>query len=148
MDLARRLFFFFSSFFLIVLCRELVYKSSWTRWKYRNGSSAGGNQRDSTDQAEIHQQKVGDVVSGCAKRHCYVCHGHGARRALLGEAAGDGRDGAGVSQGFAMRKSCNLHQQPARGWSRIAPLSWAASSLPHARCSQSLLRQQLHKRHK
>lgn len=45
MDLARRLFFFF---FLIVLCRELVYKSLWTRWKYRNGSSAGGNQRDST----------------------------------------------------------------------------------------------------
>lgn len=32
-----------------MLCRELVYKSSGTRWKWRNSSSAGVNEHNSTN---------------------------------------------------------------------------------------------------
>lgn len=36
-------------FSIVMLCRELVYKSAGTRWKCRNSSSAGVNEHNSTN---------------------------------------------------------------------------------------------------
>lgn len=55
-----------------MLCRELVYKSSWTRWKYRNSSSAGVNQHNSTNCAGSHQHKTGSMYYRWAERLCCV----------------------------------------------------------------------------
>lgn len=55
-----------------MLCRELLYKSSWTSWKYRNRSSACVKQRNSTNCAGLHRHKTGAVVSRVAYGLCWV----------------------------------------------------------------------------